>query len=76
MILAQATQPVQHFPTWIIPLAGPVLSCAIADLQSYSAARKADPLTAKWDWVTFAIRMLIGLLTGAMMATGQSYAVS
>jgi hypothetical protein len=63
------------FPAWLIPLATPVLTAAIGDLQGYAAARKVDPC-AKFDWVLFLSRMAISAMMGALAALGQNYVTS
>jgi len=55
--------------TQLIALLSPVLSTALVDLQSYVSARKQDP-TAKFDFVLFGLRLLIGGIVGASALVG------
>jgi hypothetical protein len=62
-------------PAWLIPLATPILTAAIADLQGYISARKSDP-TTKFDWVLFLSRIAISGMIGLMAMLGQNYVTS
>lgn len=61
--------------TQLIAVLSPVLSTALVDLQSYVAARKQNP-EAKFDFVLFGIRLLIGALVGCGALVGVNAAAT
>lgn len=71
-LLAQAAG---HFPAWLLPLCMPIVTAIITDAQGFATARKADP-AARFDFVLFGTRLIIGCCLGFLAAIGQGYAAS
>jgi hypothetical protein len=47
----------------LVTLISSVSAAALIDLESFYSVRKNNP-EAKFDWILFAVRVFIGLLTG------------